>query len=64
LFVTDLYGKQIGEYDATTGGTVNASLVSGLDGPETIVVVVPEPATWTLLLVGLSSAFGLTRRWR
>jgi hypothetical protein len=40
----------IGEY-TTSGDTVNASLVSGLDGPLGIAVVVPEPATGSLLLI-------------
>jgi hypothetical protein len=35
----------IGEYDAITGATIDASLVSGLNGPFGIDVV-PEPSTW------------------
>ncbi|MGD0897554.1 MAG: DUF3466 family protein [Thermoguttaceae bacterium] len=47
----------IGEY-TTSGGTVNASLITGLSGPESIAVTpaVPEPATPALLgsaLLGL-----------
>ena len=41
----------IGEY-TTSGATVNAALVSGLDNPYGIAVVVPEPTT--LVLAGLS----------
>jgi Putative Ig domain len=34
LFVGDLDDGTIGEYDATTGATINASLISGLNAPE------------------------------
>jgi hypothetical protein len=38
LFVVNEVGT-IGEYDATTGATINASLISGLNGPFGIAVV-------------------------
>jgi len=62
LFVTNFGNGTIGEY-TTSGATVNAALVSGLNGPVAIAVVsasVPDASsTWTLLLLGLSAAFGL-----
>jgi outer membrane protein assembly factor BamB len=36
IFVTNADGNTIGEYNATTGATVNASLVSGLINPQGI----------------------------
>lgn len=44
-------GDRIGEFDATTGAPVNATLISGLDLPSGVVVV-PEPSTWMVLTVG------------
>src|SRR5205823_2530636 len=38
LWVTSNSGGTIGEYNATTGATINASLVSGLSGPQLIAV--------------------------
>src|SRR5947199_129198 len=38
IYETNSSGNTIGEYDATTGATVNASLVSGLNKPQGIVV--------------------------
>jgi hypothetical protein len=52
----------IGEY-TTSGATVNASLISGLHGPQSIAVVsasVPDTSsTWTLLLLALTATFGV-----
>jgi hypothetical protein len=45
----------IGEY-TTSGATVNTSLVSGLDVPDGIAVVAPEPATTSLLSVAATAA--------
>jgi hypothetical protein len=45
LFVANINGNKIGEYDATTGATINSALVSGLNGPIGIAVL-PEPSTW------------------
>jgi hypothetical protein len=63
LFVTDINNGTIGEYNATNGATVSASLVSGLNHPESIAVVstsVPDASsTWTLMLLGLTATFGL-----
>jgi hypothetical protein len=42
LFVTKGGSGTIGKYDATTGAVVNASLVSGLNGPFGIAVVGPQ----------------------
>jgi len=41
LFVVDYFAATIGEYDATTGAPINASLISGLSGYSGIVVVAP-----------------------
>src|SRR5258708_4069479 len=38
LFVANFNGNTIGEYNATTGATVNAALVSGLTTPTGIAV--------------------------
>ena len=53
LYVVNGHGNTIGEYDETTGATVNASLISGLDEPTGIAIDTPEPATVTLVAVGL-----------
>ena len=62
LFVTNLNNDTIGEY-TTSGATVNAALVSGLNSPGGIAVVsasVPDvSSTWTLLLLSLTAMFGL-----
>jgi hypothetical protein len=61
LFVASVGSGTIGEY-ATSGATVNANLISGLDDwPAGIAVVVPEPATGSLLLIG-SAGLLLHRR--
>ena len=52
IFVTNGAAGTIGEY-TTSGATVNASLVSGLNGPIGIAVV-PEPSAWALL--GIAAA--------
>jgi hypothetical protein len=46
LFVTNYYNGMIGEY-TTSGATVNASLISGLDEPYDFAVV-PEPSSIVL----------------
>lgn len=63
IFVANFENNTIGEYNATTGATINSSLVSGLSGPEGIVVSssVPEPASTTLLLLGMTAIFGVKR---
>jgi len=62
LFVTNFGNGTIGEY-TTSGATVNASLVSGLNVPRGIVIVsgsVPDASsTWTLLLLGLIAMVSL-----
>lgn len=53
IFETNFDDGTIGEYNATTGATINASLVSGLNGPQFIdVEAVPEPTTVALLTAG------------
>jgi hypothetical protein len=50
LFVADLPNDVIDEYDVTSGAPVEVPLISGLDSPGDLVVV-PEPATGSLLLI-------------
>src|SRR5439155_20599977 len=38
IFVSNFYSGTVGEYDATTGATINASLISGLSSPYGIAV--------------------------
>src|SRR5205823_9415000 len=38
IYETNSSGNTIGEYDATTGAAINASLVSGLSLPQDVVV--------------------------
>ncbi len=33
LFVTNFFSNTIGEYNATTGATINANFITGLNGP-------------------------------
>jgi len=52
IFVSD-FNDRIGEY-TTSGATVNAALVTGLNDPQGIAVEdVPEPSTWAMVLGGL-----------
>jgi hypothetical protein len=55
----------VGEYDATSGATINASLITGFQDPQGIVYMTPEPATWIMLAIGASAllACGLRKRW-
>ncbi|HEX4085535.1 MAG TPA: PEP-CTERM sorting domain-containing protein, partial [Chthoniobacteraceae bacterium] len=53
LFVESKEGGTVGEY-TTSGATVNASLITGLDAPQGIAVAaVPEPSTWAALIAGI-----------
>ena len=54
LYVATSDGK-IGEYDATTGATISASLVTGVTGIKDITVVqtVPEPTSLVYIIGGL-----------
>jgi hypothetical protein len=56
----------IGEYNASNGTAINASLVSGLAGPSMIAfapAAVPEPASITMLVIGIADLAGY-RGWR
>jgi YVTN family beta-propeller protein len=50
----------VGEYN-TDGTVTNSALITGLDGP-TSILVVPEPATWSLLAGGAAMLFAAYRR--
>jgi hypothetical protein len=50
---TPEYLSRIGEY-TTSGETVNASLITGLNDPWGIVIAVPEPSTIALVVVALA----------
>jgi hypothetical protein len=67
LFVINFAGDTIGEY-TTPGATVNAALISGLDGPAGIAIAgsaVPEASTWVMALTGFAAlAFAGFRRAR
>ncbi|HTU24897.1 MAG TPA: PEP-CTERM sorting domain-containing protein [Pirellulales bacterium] len=53
----------IGEYNATTGATINASLVTGLNDPQGLVYLpTPEPATWMMLVVGAAGLMAVAAR--
>jgi hypothetical protein len=76
LYVTsnpDVYGQPgfftnttgvVGEYDATSGATINASLISGFQDPQGIVYIAPEPGTWIMLAIGAAAllACGVRKR--
>ncbi|MGC8524813.1 MAG: PEP-CTERM sorting domain-containing protein [Acidibrevibacterium sp.] len=66
LFVTNPRANTIGEYNATTGAVIDASPVTGLDGPQYLAVAdtssaVPEPASLSLFAVG-ALGFAALRR--
>jgi hypothetical protein len=67
LFVINFAGDTIGEY-TTAGATVNAALISGLDGPAGIAIAgsaVAEASTWVMALTGFAAlAFAGFRRAR
>jgi hypothetical protein len=57
LFWADNYGgaggNVIGEY-TTDGQLINASFITGLSNPVSMVIVVPEPSSSILVLIGLA----------
>ena len=69
LYVTDIGRGTIGEYNASTGAAINASLVSGLNSPVFLAVTnppasVPEPASLSLLAAGALGLAAIRRRVR
>jgi hypothetical protein len=65
LFVSDYDAGTIGKY-TLSGETVDATLVSGLDGPTSIAVIPASVAdispTWTLLLLAVTATLSLKAR--
>ncbi len=66
IFVTNLDSNTVGEY-TTSGATVNASLITGLNVPIGIAVTptsvsVPEPSTFVLMGLGFAVLFVALRR--
>jgi len=49
------YAGLVGEYNASTGATINASLITGFQDPQGIVFMAPEPATWIMLAIGAAA---------
>ena len=63
LFVDDFTFGTIGKYNANTGATINASLVTGASGPIAVVPSNPVPEPTGVLLFWTGAAFlGLLRR--
>ena len=63
-----LAADTIGEY-TTAGTTVNAALISGLDGPFFIAIAaspsaIPEAPTWAMMLLGFAGVGFLAYRRR
>ena len=64
LFVENDFGNSMGEY-TTSGGTVNPSFITGLEGPIAIAITpAPTPEPGTLALVGTAAAALVSYRWR
>ncbi len=62
LFILDAYTDSVGEYNATTGSSINSALVTGLLNPIGLAVV-PEPSSIVLcFLVGLAVIYACIRR--
>jgi hypothetical protein len=51
----------VGEYDATTGATINATFVNGqgLNGPGFLVFAAPVPEPSSMLLVAAAAVAGV-----
>jgi hypothetical protein len=59
--------QAVGEYDATTGTAINASLITGLSGPWDFAIPastapVPEPSTLSMMAVAGVALLGVMRR--
>jgi len=51
----DSSSARIGEYNATTGATINAAFITGLNGSAGIALVTPEPSTSIMLAIGAAA---------
>ena len=58
LYVANWSNNTIEKFDANGNGSV---LASGLNRPTAIAIQVPEPATWSLLALGVVTLFGSRR---
>ena len=67
LFVAEFGGNKIGAYDAVTGTAINASFITGLNGPTYFAVLggaIPEPSTYATLAGLAALGFATFRRRR
>ena len=60
LYVSSFGNNRIGLYDATTGAAINTNFAVGING--SLAVVVPEPGTAVLLMLGAAAFCGSRRR--
>ena len=52
LYVGSQSGENVGKYNATTGVAINANFISGVVGPSSFALGVPEPGSASLLMLG------------
>ena len=52
LFVSENSANRVGRYNATTGEPINPNFITGLSGPAGLAIMVPEPGTLGLALLG------------
>ena len=63
LYVAEVNSNTVGEYDATTGTTINGSFITGLSEPVALTVApLPEPTTLVLAAIGALALLGRNTR--